>query len=667
MPCTLTISSIVGYNNLCTGNFDRIEVTGTVTQCNSLTALIDCVPATGSPVSVPVVISGGTYSATFTAADLANLPCGCGDDISVEIKCDDPGSTCSTKLSQTLTCIDDDCDCITFFEIIGNCNPDGTRTVNFYASHTNAGYSPSNTIIDFGDGNQSAPFVFAPNTPLTFTHNYQAGTFTASLIRPGCPPQEIQLTIDPCTPCQVLQISHFVLPNCTAQGMRTVILRAWLTTTPWPTISGVWDFGDSTTQSIVLNSINNWDEPTPHDYAPGTTYTATLTLQNCPPVSMTFDIPECPSCCPDIQGVDIQVLGCNADCEREVRITTNFESPSGGCASAVMEWRYFDNNGTLITTGSAFTTGGSSPAVETHFFPPNLSPVQAVLNILSPNGCPDIVRSITIPPCTSTPGCPQWGNPAIEHTVLDCVLRGNSCCRKVEFRVKGDFDMGCDQNSPPPRIRIEYGDGNYDEMDIQVSGPQTVTFVNEYCQGGNYQVQVSMVNPTGCPNPPVYNVSVPACNDEDCESTPDPPEPPSPFCPCCIWLLLLNLSYFILWAFGLYQGSITVLGVTIEAAGYGIASALYGLLIFLIINFCYRRNPDCNPCWECRVYKCMFYSLLITIAVILILFILSLIFPVIQVPFWLWAALTALGAALIFFGLFRSQRCRRFFETGDCS
>jgi hypothetical protein len=229
------------------------------------------------------------------------------------------------------------------------------------------------------------------------------------------------------------------------------------------------------------------------------------------------------------------------------------------------------------------------------------------------------------------------------------VKRADSCCRKVGFEVKGIF---CGN----PKVRIEYGDGNWDEQTIQNQGIQTLFFDNEYCSDGNYTVVFKILDPTGCP-PQSININVPKCDPEDCGDPIDPePTKPRPFCPCCILLLLSIVVYFVLWALGVYEEQIVVLGQTLNVGAF--AGGIFSLLIILA-TLCFIFNKKCD-CPACRIAKCTMWAAILSVVIILALFALGV------APNWLWAAITAFLLFLTAFSIHRSRRCQIFWRTGQC-
>ena len=85
---------------------------------------------------------------------------------------------------------------------VGDCNPDGTRTVTFDSSISLAGPGTVQAQWDFGHPPPGAPFTIPP-TSHTETHNYPPGTYTATLqILPpaDCRPFSVNIEVGQCPP-----------------------------------------------------------------------------------------------------------------------------------------------------------------------------------------------------------------------------------------------------------------------------------------------------------------------------------------------------------------------------------------------------------------------------------------------------------------------------------
>ena len=273
MPCNIAISSVVGTTS--GGNLDSITVTGTVSGCTDVLVEILCV----SKAFQTATLSGNTFSATFSANQITGLGCGCGNAITVTVKCDDGVNTCQDVTTLTLPC---DCPDPILQAQIGGCNPDGTRNVTISAGHTNAGYGPQ-ADIDFGNGGNSGIFTFSPGL-YSFQTTYAPGTYTIILNHLPCPPKEISLVITDCDPCPYIQGSASVDTDCDAQGMRNVaLIPDFLPGYNGPPVGAYWEFGDNTPNSLYFQ-LDPVVPPvaTNHNYLPGT-YTAVLHVVGCRP------------------------------------------------------------------------------------------------------------------------------------------------------------------------------------------------------------------------------------------------------------------------------------------------------------------------------------------------------------------------------------------------
>ena len=422
-------------------------------------------------------------------------------------------------------------------------------------------------------------------------------------------------------------------------------------------IGAQWDFGDGQTGTPFSISPGPPPRSEPHLYGQGT-YTATLHIPGCPDKTYTFVVPACADCCPKIDDVKVDFGECNDKCERFVKLITSFSPPAAGCSDAVLEWHITGQNN-FSDNGSAFTTGASSPHTSVFWLNPDNSPYEATLVIISPSNCPEIVnKAFTVPPCKSEPDCPKISN--FKYELGDCVKVGDECCKMVEFSYDANVNVGCG-NTQKPIIRIYFGDGDFADTTFNNSGTYSETRTHNFCKPGTYNAELEIIYPQGCSKTPLQ-VNVPACDPKECEEI-----PPPDLCPCCILLGIIVILYYLLWALGTYAGDLQILGVNLGPP-LGWASLLFGLLIYLLIRFCYKRVTSCKKCWECRLFRCMFYTLIAAIILILILFVISLFtgVQIVMYPYWVQAVLAAAGAALIFWGLMQSDKCQVFYNTGKC-
>lgn len=472
----------------------------------------------------------------------------------------------------------------------------------------------------------------------------------------------------PCPSNCCLQFAENIqIGECDPQGNRLVTFQISFTITDVTCIPYVLylDYGDGSGNSTpqVFSTLGTHTFTETHLYSSQTasTYMAVLnyTLNtSCADKSISVNLPACPpqDCCPKITNFLVEEGNCNDACEREVSIKTFFDPPLPACPYASMKVEVYNLNNIKVYETPTFFSNGPSPAVQTVSLDPSDSPYTFHLKVQQPQDCDPASRqsvSLYLTPCDHPPLCPTIQS--ISPEIKDCIKKGRECCRKVEFAIKGDFDLGCG-NHPKPKIRIDYGDGNSDDMEIQSGGIQQVIFTNEYCNSGTYTVKVKMLYPAGCPEQTV-NVVVPKCDSIDCNPT-DPIEPtkPEPWCPCCILLLLSIIMFFVLWALGLYQETVTILNVTLNPGPW--AGWLFGFLI-LLATLCFLFNPKCD-CPKCRIPKCTMYAALISILIILIL----LAFGVASQ--WLFALIGAVTLFLTAWGIHRSETCQNFWETGEC-
>lgn len=344
-------------------------------------------------------------------------------------------------------------------------------------------------------------------------------TITASC--PGLPNCQDTFTgIIPCPPtscCENFLLSYVAGP-CNPDGTRTVTF----------TISGnisqatclnytfAIDYGDGGFSfPQIVTSTGPFTLTDTHNYIAGNApFNAVLQyahsngpFNTCPPTPVLVDMEPCPptNCCP-MASTNVVFGPCDVDCDRLVTLQSAITLPSG-CSPAVMEWKLFDSSNSPITTGAAFVVTGSLSHTESFYLSPNISPVTARLVTILPTGCPDVIETITIPPCQRAPSCPSINS--FTSQVLGCRPLGNDCCTKVEFTLDADFDSGCG-NQPLPEITLHFGDGNNETRTIPYGGLQQLVFDHEYCTPGNYTATLEIDFPTGCPDRSIQ-VIVPPC------------------------------------------------------------------------------------------------------------------------------------------------------------
>ena len=176
MACEIAITSVVGISS--GGPVpDSIRVDGTATNCEEVLVEIFC--AAGNLQGVAVV-GAGLWTIVF--ANIEQLGCACGADISVLATCTKDG--CADKVALKLPC--SQCCPTVATSVTSVCQPNGTREVTFTASiSVSAGCAPVQVRWDFGDSTTS-PVVSIPPPFGVFVvpHIYPGvGVFQPSLTR----------------------------------------------------------------------------------------------------------------------------------------------------------------------------------------------------------------------------------------------------------------------------------------------------------------------------------------------------------------------------------------------------------------------------------------------------------------------------------------------------
>jgi hypothetical protein len=487
----------------------------------------------------------------------------------------------------------------------------------------------------------------------------QSGCTTYTFpVTPQCPP--------PARCCIQADIT-FVPGNCDANNERQVTFTVNYNANYPSCLPYVLqlDFGDGNFASQYINSSGTGTWTVTHNYnAPSdSTYNVVLTdlaHSDCPGITTSVNIKSCVDntpCCP-VLGVPVVSFGnCDNNCNREIIITTPITIGSrANCLPVVVEW---DFGGGVTSSAQSFPNAGINSYVINQYFNPANVPITATLNIINPLNCPSKTIQIqNIPACNSQmPPCPD----ILELTADtgDCDSSGR---RKVIITAKvKTYGSPC---SYPAEFTINYGNGDFNSESIQGSGIQTMQWTYYYTPSGTpYTIQLLITTPPGCSSKAI-TLTVP-----NCDIVIDPTDTTKPtLCPCCIILMILVMSYFILWAFGLYQGDFTITlpsGIVNLGSGLGWTSLLYLLLTWLIIQFCFKRVESCKKCWDCRFWKCLFFAALISAIIILILFIISL-FSGLEVPEWIPSILSAVGVLILASAFMSSDRCKQFFDTGVC-
>jgi hypothetical protein len=234
-----------------------------------------------------------------------------------------------------------------------------------------------------------------------------------------------------------------------------------------------------------------------------------------------------------------------------------------------------------------------------------------------PHGCGEAVPplEIVVPECESEPPCPKVNN--FTFLMGPCVIgAGGACCRLITFTYDINIKMGCG-SALKPKIKINFGDGSFDEHEFSTGGQFQESFTHIYCGGGTYTVTLETLYPAACFDQ-TLSVSVPDCAPADCGLTDDGGDDNGRPCPCCILVLIVVLAYYLLWALGFYQGDLVVFSVILGSV-FGFGASIFSFLILMLMIFCYKRVASCKKCWWCRFYKCMFLALIAAIIAITVI------------------------------------------------
>jgi len=461
---------------------------------------------------------------------------------------------------------------------------------------------------------------------------------TVSCADPGttCTPVHFQGAIDCGGACCVApQITYSISP-CNVDKYRPVTftttfnIPATVPSSCFP-MSGQLQFGVGTlggaNHVIPAPGTYSFTDTNLYNAAVAATYTATFVNSNpsCPPVSVSIPISPCIDCCPQISNVDIAAGKCRSDCKRAVRIRTYFSPPAAGCQAAVLQWVFTNSNNQQIVnvSSNAFATNGSSPDDQTFIFDPADAPITATLNDLTYPNCGAIVRTIDLSACDSEPQCPTINS--FSAKVDGCENVGGKCLRRVDFTLDVDVFAGCGA-SAGTEIRIDFGDNDHVDLQLNGSGQQIINVTHHYASGGTYPAAVATLNPPACPGAEI-SVSVPDCASADCgmpSPCPELPKPP-PWCLCklcyifsqksgkgwCKAILVLVALYVSLVIVGVFLGWInfSVQNNTLQ----NLSAALQSVGLLVVITW-YQK--ECSPC--CAACALLLGVIIAVIAVITI-------------------------------------------------
>lgn len=179
--------------------------------------------------------------------------------------------------------------------------------------------------------------------------------------------------------CPSVLVNASVDPDCAVDLTRTVTLNSVHFGAAAPTAQ--WAYGDaaSGTPFVLTGGVIHSET---HDYTPGS-YTATLQVAGCPPVSVAVAVDPCP--CPELL---IMAAPDDTECDgglMDVALSVSNPSP----VTLVCEWEFTPG----IFSGSFPVVG---PAIVTRHFDYAPGTHTATLTVV---GCPTKSVTFTVPPC----------------------------------------------------------------------------------------------------------------------------------------------------------------------------------------------------------------------------------------------------------------------------
>ncbi|MBT4045758.1 MAG: PKD domain-containing protein [Rhodospirillaceae bacterium] len=384
---------------------DYVRVSGTLSGD-------DCTPISLGNASIHIIVSvdcgGGVVEAGaqsvngFWTVDV-KLNCNCNEQIIVTARCA-TNPDCKDIFTGVLPCPTPECPAVDVDVQIGDCNPDGTRSVTLVINVTAMGAAA--TVVaewDYGDGLTGSAFVInGVGTYIEGPHNYDtSGPVTAQLnyVIPDCPPflvdidfSQVEICPGPSCP-EISSVAVAASAVCNSDGSRTVTFNASITGGTAQTYH--WEFGTPDSASSTVDATNPGVMPTAtHDYpAPGSgdsNYTATLTVTGIDPLCVdTTPIPitvsGCGGDCPTIDDITASVGDCQDDGTRPVSLTA---AVTGG---GVEQYQWSFGDGTTTTIDA--TVVGDPSTNHDYQAPGNYS---ATLTTTGPQSCENQSRSINI-------------------------------------------------------------------------------------------------------------------------------------------------------------------------------------------------------------------------------------------------------------------------------
>jgi hypothetical protein len=381
MACSLTITSVLGIQPVGGVPF-AIRVTGTATDCPKVNLALRCPGFTPGIVfnGSAVVGSGGAWSADVPTP--TDSGCLCGGRIVIDAVCStDP--TCTAHFSGNFACEGAQCPTVAWSGfMIGDCNPDGTRTVNISATVT----APNACSAELTDGTNVLATVSGAGTlTLTGTGNY-IGTVTFAVViisPPGCTGISLPITLPACAVCPNVVWDAPMFGACDNAGNRLVTVTAHL--------SSPGMFTAELRQNNVPLAMGSGPGTVTLTYTgpyPGAsmqTFEVVITsATTCGTSSNTVAVPTCH--CPSVMWGE-QIGDC-VNGNRSVQVTAELFSP------IIYTAELHGPGGTLDTV----TGSGTQTLTHTDNYPGG-SPQTFSVVTTAPTGCADQSHTVNVPSC----------------------------------------------------------------------------------------------------------------------------------------------------------------------------------------------------------------------------------------------------------------------------
>lgn len=411
--CELSITGVVGIHVPPDEHPNRIEVTGTVTDCETVQVTIN----DAGPVTADVPGGNGAWTAVFTeGAEYPVQGFRCGEALKVRASCMD-GDCPAAEWNGALVCRPEDAPCpsvtLEVTDVATECGPDGAYAVTLKATITGA---PPDTVYewDFGNGEDEAGLLTTPVMSLTVLYA-PGGPYTSTfgfILPQGCASASLEVgPFDPCPPeCPTATVEVLAVARECVDGARAATLRFTVTGGNETTVAYL-DFGDGTNSPPVIAAPGETvaseaylDDPVTHAYEapaeglPPATYTPRVVFSppfdDCPPVPLDPPLSIEP-CAPECERYRVERLRVEVGaCEGERRPVTATVAVSGDEAPASFQWTFSD--GAEETTAEDHATHTMDAAETTE--------ASVAVLVTWPNGCTDLAtEAFTLEACATAP------------------------------------------------------------------------------------------------------------------------------------------------------------------------------------------------------------------------------------------------------------------------